>query len=79
MARTHPHSLYFMTNDVTCVLRTFNTMFEADMAVEKLKANGIYSFTEDENVVGLNPLGGVELKVFLKDKERAEQVLGSSC
>ena len=50
-------------------------MVEAGVAQEKLKANGIDSFLENENVMGLNPLGGIELKIFSKDKEAAEKVL----
>jgi hypothetical protein len=40
-----------------------------------LKANGIDSFLENENPIGLNPLGGIELKIFAKDKEKAEKII----
>ena len=61
--------------DATVLLFTFHNPLEATMAQEKLKTNDIYAFIENENTVGLTPLGGVELKVFLKDKERAELIL----
>lgn len=64
-----------MTQDNTTVLRIFNDMVEATVAQEKLKANGINSFFENENPIGLNPLGGVELKIFSKDKEQAEKII----
>ena len=64
-----------MTQDSTIVLYTFNDMQKATMAQDKLKANGIDSFLENENPIGLNPLGGVELKIFSKDKEAAEKII----
>jgi hypothetical protein len=47
----------------------------ANIAQDKLKASGIESFLANENVAGLNPIGGIELKVFLKDKEAAEKII----
>jgi len=64
-----------MKQDHTIVLAIYNDMVEANVAQEKLKANGIDSFLENENVMGLNPLGGIELKIFSKDKEAAEKIL----
>lgn len=64
-----------MQQDHTIVLSIYNDILEADIAREKLKANGIDSFLENENVMGLNPLGGIELKIFSKDKEAAEKIL----
>ena len=64
-----------MQQDHTVVLSIYNDVVEANMAREKLKANGIDSFLENENVMGLNPLGGIELKIFSKDKETAEKIL----
>ena len=64
-----------MQQDHTIILSIYNDMVEAGVAQEKLKANGIDSFLENENVMGLNPLGGIELKIFSKDKEAAEKVL----
>ena len=34
-----------------------------------------FDFLENENPVGLNPLGGIELKIFAKDKEKAEKII----
>ena len=66
-----------MQQDHTIVLAIYNDVVEANVAQEKLKANGIDSFLEDENVMGLNPLGGIELKIFSKDKDAAEKILGT--
>ncbi len=64
-----------MTQNKTIVLYTFNDLQEATLTQNKLKANGINSFLENENPIGLNPLGGVELKIFSKDKEGAEKII----
>ena len=64
-----------MIQDKIIVLHTFNNIQEATLAQDKLKANGINSFLEDENPIGLNPLGGVELKIFSKDKATAEKII----
>ena len=48
---------------------------DATIAKDKLKQNGIDSFLEDENPIGLNPLGGIELKIFSKDKDRTEKII----
>jgi len=65
-----------MTQDDTIIiLHTFSEMREASFAQHKLKEKDIDSFLEEENVIGLNPLGGVELKIFFKDKEKAEKII----
>ena len=64
-----------MKQDHTIILFIFNDIMEANIARDKLKANGIDSFLENENVMGLNPMGGIELKIFSKDKEAAEKIL----
>ncbi len=64
-----------MTQDKTIVLKTFIDVVEATIAQEKLKINGIDSFFENENPIGLNPLGGIELKIFSKDKAQAENII----
>ena len=64
-----------MQQDHTIVLAIYNDIVEANVAQEKLRANGIDSFLENENVMGLNPLGGIELKIFSKDKEAAVNIL----
>lgn len=61
----------------TLVIRTFNDMVQATIAKEKLAEAGIDSFLNDENVMGLDPVGGVELKIFEKDREAAEKILTS--
>ena len=62
----------------TVVLEIFNDSVAASLAQIKLAEEGIESFLQDENVVGLNPLGGVELKIFSKDMEKAKTVLLSN-
>ena len=64
-----------MAQDKTIVLHIFNDILEATFAQDKLKANEIDSFLENENPIGLNPLGGIELKIFAKDKEKAEKII----
>ena len=64
-----------MTQDKTITLMICNDVLEATLLKDKLTANGIDSFLENENPVGLNPLGGVELKIFSKDKEAAEKII----
>jgi Putative prokaryotic signal transducing protein len=66
-----------MTQDKTIVLHTYNDMLEAQIACDKLKENGIESFLADENVMGLDPVGGAELKIFEKDKEAAERIINN--
>jgi len=61
--------------DKTITLHTYNDMAEAKMIQDKLNEKGIASFLNDENVMGLDPIGGVELKIFEKDKAAAEKVL----
>lgn len=63
------------TTEETTVIGVYNDMVEANVAREKLKEGGIDSFFVDENVVGLNPLGGIELKIFTKDAEKASKLL----
>ncbi len=64
-----------MIHDKTIILHTYNDMQEAKMIQDKLKDNGIDSYLNDENVMGLDPVGGVELRVFEKDKEAAEKII----
>ena len=64
-----------MAQDKTIILHTYNDMLEAKMMQDKLKANGIDSILNDENVMGLDPVGGVELKIFEKDKAAAEKII----
>ena len=64
-----------MTQDQTIVLHTYADVLEAKMIQDKLKENGIESFLNDENVMGLDPIAGTELKIFEKDKEAAERII----
>lgn len=64
-----------MTQDKTIVLQIFNDILGASAAQDKLQANGINSFFENENPIGLNPLGGIELKIFDKDRAAAEKII----
>jgi hypothetical protein len=63
-----------MPQEKTIVLHTYPDMLEAKMIQDKLKENGIASFLNDESVLGMDPVGGVELKIFEKDKEAAEKI-----
>ena len=63
------------TEGDTIVLQVFNDTLSATLAQSKLQEAGIESFLQDENVVGLNPLGGVELKIFSKDLELTKKTL----
>ena len=64
-----------MTQDKTIVLHTYNDMLEAKMIQDKLAENGIESFLNDENVMGLDPVGGVELRIFEKDAAAAQKII----
>jgi len=61
--------------DEIVVLNIFNDSLAANFVQNNLREEGIESFLVDENVVGLNPLGGIELKIFSNDLERAEKIL----
>lgn len=63
------------TGESVEVIGTFNDMVEAGVMQTKLKEAGIESFVHDENVLGMNPLGGVKIKVFSKDKVEAIKIL----
>jgi hypothetical protein len=69
------YNIIFMKQKNTIILHTYNDMQEALMVQSKLKDNGIDSFLQDENVMGMDPIGGVELKIFEKDKETAEKII----
>ena len=62
----------------TVTLHIYPDMAQAKIMQDKLKANGIDSFLNDENVLGMDPVGGVELKVFENDQVSAESILKSS-
>ena len=60
----------------TVTLHIYADVTEAKMMQDKLKENGIDSYLNDENVMGMDPVGGVELKVLENDKDAAEKILG---
>ncbi len=64
-----------MSYNHTTTLLTFNNAIEASVVQDKLTVNGIPSFIEDENLLGLNPSAGTHLKVFTEDTIKAQQVL----
>ncbi len=64
-----------MIQDKTIVLHTYTDVLEAKMIQDKLKENGIVSFLNDENVLGMDPVGGAELRIFEKDKGAAEKII----
>ncbi|MBS1621939.1 MAG: DUF2007 domain-containing protein [Bacteroidetes bacterium] len=60
----------------TITLHVYADPIQAKIMQDKLKENGIDSFLNDENVLGMDPIAGVELKIFEKDRNEAEKVLG---
>lgn len=64
-----------MAQEKTVTLFTFSDLIAATHAKDMLKENGIESFLKNENVMGLDPVGGVELRIFEKDKEAAAKVI----
>ena len=66
-----------MEQENTVVLHTYNNLQEATIAIDKLKANGLNAYLQEENVMGLDPIGGTELRIFEKDRAAAEEILAS--
>ena len=64
-----------MQQENTIIYHTYNDLMEATIVMDKLNENGIQAFLKDENVMGLDPVGGVELRIFEKDLKKAEEVL----
>lgn len=63
------------THEKTIVLHSYPDIYEAVIMQELLKENGIDSFLNDENVLGIDPVGGTELRIFEQDKEAADKVI----
>ncbi|HYC40651.1 MAG TPA: DUF2007 domain-containing protein [Chitinophagaceae bacterium] len=59
----------------TVTLHIYSEISEARIMQDKLKEQGIESILNDENVLGMDPVGGVELKVFESDRTAAEKIL----
>ncbi len=66
-----------MDNQHTIVFKTYSSIAEATVILDKLETNGIRAFLNDENVLGLDPVAGVELKIFEKDLAAVENILTS--
>jgi len=64
-----------MNQEKTVVLQTFSDLMQAKAMQDKLKENGITSSLTDENVLGMDPVAGIELKIFEKDKEAAVKII----
>ena len=64
-----------MQQDKTIVLQTFLDLLDAKTMQNKLNEHGITSSLTDENVLGMDPIAGVELKIFEKDKEAALKII----
>ena len=65
-----------MQQDKTVVLKNFSDIMDAKAMQSKLQEHGITSSLTDENVLGLDPVSGIELKIFEKDKEAALKLIG---
>ena len=72
---SHLHISISDSTGKTIVLRTFSDLMEAKAMQNKLEEHGITSSLTDENVLGLDPVGGIELKIFEKDKEAALKLI----
>jgi len=64
--------------DKTITLRSFSDIMDAKAMQATLSEYGIGSFLKDENVLGLDPVAGVELKIFEKDKEAALRIINAN-
>ena len=63
--------------DRTVTLHTYPDIVQAKIIQDKLKESGIDAFLNDENVLGMDPVAGVELRIFEKDKAAAEKILAA--
>ena len=64
-----------MDDDKTVTLYTYTDETEAILMQYKLSEIGITSFLKEENVMGLDPMGGVELRIFVTDAAAARELL----
>ena len=67
-----------MNQEKTVVLQTFTNLIEAKSMQNKLMENGIRSFLRDENVLAMDPVSGIELSIFEKDKEAALKIVNNT-
>lgn len=64
-----------LNNEDTVLVAVYDDSVLANAALEKLSEANILAFTNSQNPVGLNPLGGIELRVFEKDEAAAKNIL----
>ena len=64
------------TKEKTIVLESFSDMMDAKAMQVRLSEHGIESFLNDENVLGMDPVAGVELRIFEKDKDASMKIIG---
>jgi hypothetical protein len=80
----HSNNVYDQTlvmqqdKEKTITLRSFLDIMDAKAIQTTLSEYGIESFLKDENVLGMDPVAGVELKIFEKDKEAALRIINSN-
>jgi len=80
----HSNNVYDQTivmqqdKEKTITLRSFSDIMDAKAMQMTLSEYGIESFLKDENVLGMDPVAGVELKVFEKDKEAAWRIINTN-
>lgn len=65
------------------IVATFDFGWQAHIAQGLLEAEGIASFIDNELFaslypIGFNTIGGVNLRVFAKDADRARQIIAES-
>lgn len=63
-------------NQEIVVAKVYDDIGAATNAKEKLEEAGIKAVIDDMNVVGLTPLAGIEVRVFVTDLEKALAILG---
>ena len=61
-------------HDETLILEVFDDLGAATTLQAQLKEQGIESFIHDNNVLGMDPIAGVEIRIFSKDLKKAKQV-----
>lgn len=62
-------------NDDTVTVATYNDISEAGGAKAKLEAEGIDTFFVEQDVLGLDPVAGVQVRVFAADLDKARRIL----
>lgn len=58
-------------------LQSFSDIMDAQAMQARLSEQGIQSFLKDENVLGMDPIAGVELKIFEKDKQATIKIIST--